>query len=279
MNKKLLVPIFMTLLFVFSAFGYTITMRSPATNGYITTGSLLNVSFDSGENLTALAIFAYSSSTRNSSSSSLVINISNNTATDFNTGDANATFRSSFVFDDSNDYTFTCTAYNNSGATQACSVSSTGVDIDTQVTTAPSSITFSNPVQSGNTITATVSLANAHLCYIGFGGNPRQSMTRSGTTCTYTVQRDSPPNGDYQVILTASDGTNESTSATQYITIRSALSDGGGLWGGTLVEEKSNGAQSVLGSSSNPFQKNDNRGLLIVVAIVLGLILFKGKRR
>ena len=258
MKKTIILPIiFLFGLLFFVNAGIDCNFTSPT---YITNGTVLNVSYNTTGmtsiiNIT-VAFEAKSASTRNSSYS-LIGNVTNTS----NQRHVNFTMPSSTaVLEDSNDYVVRASCIlNASGATSHNGVSSesSAVILDRTNPAPPTGITFTNPVTDTKTITATINLELANACIIKFGGN-RISMTRSSTTCTYTAQRgkSSPADGDYQFSVIASDGTNETASGEQSVTIDADQNgDGGWLGGGLQYTPSANqGLQGALGGgSSNPF--------------------------
>ena len=213
-----------------------------------------------------------SSSTANSSVG-LLFNLSNASATIGNGSTINYTLAVGDILEDARDYTATATCWNSSTIPFTATASNLLVDRGTP--SPATAVTFTNPIATDGTITATVIGANTTACFIRFGGTSveRRAMTLSGSTCTFTVGMNSPPNSDYQTFIEASDGTNTSLSTAQNVIIRAVTSDGGGLFGGTLVTTS---GQSVGG---NPFlpKKNDKLGLGFVL-IIIGYLYYKNKK-
>ena len=106
-------------------------------------------------------------------------------------------------------------------------------------------------------------------------------MTLSGSTCTFTVGKNDPPNSAYQTYFEASDRSNTTLSAIQYVEINAVKSDGGGILSGDIIiyDENGNPIQSSIGSSGNPFApKKDNTWLLIGIAVG-AYFLLSGKKK
>lgn len=282
MKKNVFIPLLIGLLFLMSILSVS---ASPALtlNTLTWTNSAINISTksandDSQVNMSYITLRYSASNTRNNTVFNL-INISNTTATNFDLGYANFTFGSSFVMDDTSSGSVTGVS-TGVGDADGVALGATTVTIDQTNPTAPTAITFSNPVEDGETITATINRDDSNRCFIRFGGNtvPRLAMTLSGSTCTYTVTRNNPPNSDYQAYVSADDaGTDsEAISSVQSITISAVKSDGGGLFGAgaQITFPNDNSVQSALGVSNNPFApKNDKKTIAIVLIIILVLYL------
>ena len=292
MNKKLLlIPLF----FIFSLFfvnaGIDCNLSIPNTNR-IGNNTILNITFNvsadgSTGNMT-VDVQAQSASTRNSTYANIDLNGTGNTS---QLRHFNITFRNAIVLEDSNDYSFRAFCYMNNtqafGTNEYGGVSSAVADVlvDRHRPAPVAAITFTNPVKTDNTITATLNRELANRCWIRFGGPlvPRRAMTLSGSTCTFTVGRDNPPNSDYPAFIESDDRTNVTLSTQQSITILGSTSDGGGILSGATIEiPQSKGGQSILkGQQSNPFapKKQDKDNWVIwAVGAFLVFLYFKGKK-
>lgn len=236
-------------------------------------------------NMSNVAVRCSSASTANSSTR-VIYNITNSTATNANLGYVNFTFGDDLILEDSNDYS--CTAISTGvGAADAVTSSALTVLVDRTAPTAASAVTFANPIADAGTVTATLTDANTIACFIRFGSPaaPRLAMTISGTTCTFTVGRNNPSNGAYQAFIETHDNTNATLTSAQNIEILAVLSDGGGLFSGAQVQLPANqGLQGALGGSSNPFapkqglqQLLSNPIVLIIIGITAYLLLSKKK--
>lgn len=216
-NKQL--PILMGLFLVFMLGVYANTDSVTIALDTTTWRQNTNVSFTltGAGNVTNLLVRASATNIANSSSS-LIINISNTTITNFQTNIVNFTFGNSIVFEDTTGATITLSARNVS-ADEIGSSSTSSVIIDRSAPSPPTSLTTAKRVD-GDTITATVTGINTTVCFISFGlGGIRNSMTHSGDTCTYTVAKNSPSDGSYVYKVYASDGLNESASSDTTIEI------------------------------------------------------------
>ena len=297
--KKLIAifPILM-ILSLFSAYAeLNCGFEGLSNNGYLTVMSVINVSFSSGAGGTtddtfSLIINASSVTTQNSSSLTLfIVNQSNSTAASIvasrNKINVSVPTFSNLILQEGNDYVLTASVENSTDRV-ACNSTRTGITIDRVPTTAPTAITFSNPIDNAETITSTINRSNANRCFIRFGSPQaaRTAMTLSGSTCTYTASFNNPPNSDYQTYFEADDRTNSTLSALQFVTISSVKSDGGGLFGGTAVlTNNQGGVQSALGGNTNPFAPKsnfqdwiNNNPLIVVLLIGAGLYYFSNKK-
>lgn len=255
-----------------------LTVSSPVGNF-----SEMNASYN-GTGVFNVTVFfeARSTVTQNSSFSS-ISNITNSSRPRV----SNLTLPNSVILQDADNYEFRATCYWNGSSAQAANavqVSSTvsNVLLDRTKPSAATAITYTNPVQDADTITATIDRANANRCYIKFGGNSLTPMTLSGSTCTYTAQRgvQTPPDSDYKFLIKADDRTNNTDTAdTNYVTIDHDQSDGGGLFGGTIVTSEGNGQSSIGISNNNPFssKKADNKVIAIILLVVV-FLYFKNKK-
>jgi len=273
--KKVLLMIFMSLFLVgiVHAEGVALTCAivEPDSRDTVTSNTPLNVSFVGGEGNSTWAVsFTFiSPSTANSTVGNLrapVVNLTG--ALLMANGSINMSFGSDIILEDASDYTVTASVNGT-----ACSGTATNVIVDRTTPTAPSSITFSNPVEDGETITATVTGSQTTACYIRFGSpyTPRYTMTLSGSTCTFTPTRDNPPNGVYDAYFEAIDGKDSALSSKQNIEINVVKSDGGGLLGGAQISIPS-------GQTNNPLSPQGGFGDLlknpIVILIGIGLIIY-----
>lgn len=285
MKKLTLILPFILILSMFSAYALDcgFASPSPASAGSLGNLSVLNMTYSNAGTTEANIYFvAYltSPSTRNATAATQgkIFNVSNNTAPVVMSVNAiNNTYPNSAIIEDSSDYTLSCECVNSTAVT-ACNATRTSILSDRTFPSAPTSITFSNPVKAGDTITATIDRTLANRCFVAFGNvNARSAMTLSGSTCTFTVQSNSPPNSDYAAYLIADDRTNSTLSASQNIIIRGTVSDGGGVYDGQAIlnQGQANSGQSILGGSSNPFAPKPT-GLAAIPPIGWLLIIIAG---
>lgn len=266
----------LSLFLVNAAIDCNLTM--PSTVGI---GTVLNASFNTSEdgstrNVT-VAFEARSTSQTQNSTFSVIANVTNGSQKY-----ANQTWLSTFDVQEGNDYTFRATCYlNGSGtadAAQFVTVSSsvTNVRVDYRATAAPTAITFSNPVGATQRITATIDRANANRCFIQFGGPgvERRAMTLSGSTCTFTVQANSPPDSDYQTFVIADDRTNSTSAARVDVTIRAA-----GSAQSALLLKKKPQQGGLFGSSGEGGQSNLTTIVVLVVLFMIWKKIYGKKGR
>lgn len=240
--------------------------------------TIINISYANAppETTTNLSIFVFTSSpspTTRNNSNSFVFNYTNNTATGSLTFSINGTFGNAIIEDAS--YTLNCICYNGTGQNNCNSTSS--ITLDRHKPLVGTGITYTNPVGDGNTITMSIDRQYMNKCFVRFGSETaeRKSMTLSGSTCTFTVGKNNPPNYDYQAFLEADDGLNSTLSSVQYITIRAVKSDGGGLFGGATFEVPSSQTGSSIGAPSNPFNPQ-NKNIKIIIFLVIGFFILRG---
>lgn len=295
MKKSILLLTILVLAFAmlsFSVNAISCGFVNPASNGQIRNNANMTVTIASGGiSETDIAVYINASSaTSLNSTNSLLDNASNNTGTGM-IDLINITFGNSIILRDANDYTFRC-ACQNSTETVACNSTSTGVLVDRTVPSAATAVTFSNPVESGETITATITRTNTNSCFIRFGSPnaPRLTMTLSGSTCTFTPTSNNPSDSAYQAYVEASDSLNTTQTTSQNIEIDIVKSDGGGLFGaGAQIQVPANqGLQGALGGSTNPFapQGKLQQGLnnifsnpiAVIIIIILVVIIFNKKK-
>ena len=285
MKKNVFIPLIIGLLLILTLQS---VVASPALALITTTwtNGLVNISTKSANdasqvNMSYITLRYVASNTRNSTTFNL-INITNTTATNFDWGYANFTFGSEFILDDTSSASVTgvSTGIGDSGNV---ALAATTVIVDQNNPVAPTAVTFSNPVEADETITATIDRDNANRCFIRFGsqGAPRNAMTLSGTTCTFTVTANNPPNSAYQAFVTADDNgaDAEALSTAQNIEITATKNDGGGLFGAgaTLTMPKDNSIQSALGLSKNPFSPKQKQNALLIVIVIIAIILMRKK--
>ena len=235
----LILPLFLLSLFFVNAAGIDCNLSVPSTLGNL---SVFNVTYNASITTHNVSAFVEgrSATTRNSSFSF----IANNTNTS-NRFHVNVTLQNEVIAEDSDDWEFRATCYlNASGSETSVTTSSTISNrlLDRHKPAPPTAITFTNPLEVDNTITATINRNLANRCFIRFGSpsTPRNAMTLSGSTCTFTVGRDNPINSDYQTFIEADDRTNSTLSNVQSVTIRAVSSDGGGLFGGGTITTGAN---------------------------------------
>src|SRR3990167_3138370 len=284
MKKNVFIPLLIGLLMLLAITSVSASPALTLNTATWTEGAVVNISTKSSNyaslvNMSYITLRYSASNTRNSTSLNL-INITNTTATNFDLGYANFTVTlAQQLLDDTNLGSVTGVS-TGVGAADAVALSATTVTVDLSNPTAPTAVTFSNPVEADETITATINRQDSNRCFVRFGssGAPRQAMTLSGSTCTFTVTSNNPPNSAYQAFVTADDNgaDAEALSAAQNIEITATRSDGGGLFGdgAQITLPNDNSVQSALGLSSNPFAPKDKKMVFLIIVIIVAIIYF-----
>jgi len=288
MKKNVFIPLIIGLLMILSVLSVSASPALTLNTVTWTEGAVINISTKSVNdgsqvNMSYITLRFSASNTRNSTSMNL-INITNSSATNFDLGYANFTITlAQHLLDDTNLGSVTGVS-TGVGAADAVALAATTVTVDLSNPTAPTAVTFSNPVEADETITATINRQDSNRCFVRFGGvgAPRQAMTLSGTTCTFTVTANNPPNSAYHAFVTADDAgsDSEALSAVQNIEITATKNDGGGLFGAgaSIVMPNDNSVQSALGLSSNPFAPKQKQNAVVIVIIIIAIIISKNKK-
>lgn len=229
-------------------------------------GSLINMSY--------IQILFSASDTANSSTST-IINITNTTATNFDLGYANFTFKNGYVLEDTSKGSVTGKSTGLLGG-GSVDLSATTVNVDR---TSPSAPTTSHSADTEfddvntKTITYAVTGTDTTSCRIAFGkstfsGSNTFAMTHSGDTCTYTVTKATIPDDVYTTYVQASDGTNTSTSAGRNFKIKT--------FEGAAADEIS--ALSVPIAQKVMEQVNLGTAALVIILGVFGYMAFFKKQ-
>ena len=284
----LILPLMFLMSLLFASFANAAFGCNVSSQTSINQGTNISIAVSTGMGTAYYAeIYMYSAGqTQNTSTTALIANVTNSTlsALNFTMPSFNT-----LILQDGSDYTIGAIVWNGTDNTKGQSDANrtgctnvTSRNLDRTKPSVPNSIVFTNPVKDTNTITATINRSDSNRCFVRFGGpsTSRFAMTLSGSTCTFTVGQNNPPNSDYETYVEADDQTNATLSALQYVTIRAVASDGGGLFGGaTLQLPPGQTGQSLIGGTTNPFApKKDNTGTIVVVLIVAYLI-FGGKKK
>ncbi len=213
-NLFFVLAFFSLLLFSFAS--ATLTTISPTTSSVLSGDeAFLNASSDSLTSIMNCSWYAKSTSTANSSYVLIKLQANETTEATY----INSTFDSSLL-QDSNDYQFYSVCYNDTANETSAVLSS--ITIDNTIPQAPSSLSpvtgtlYNKLSEKDITFSATVSGANTTGCTLYFvGTNPGSSsytMTHTGDTCTYSLTN--TPESTYSYYITASDGTNSTSSST-----------------------------------------------------------------
>jgi hypothetical protein len=237
MRKK---PIFLlSLIFLFSMLligsasaitASNITIVTPAASSTITDQVTLNATIDGNDGAYTLAYFYVGSSSTANTTWTLLGSTANDTLVGFYLD-----FNTSSTLEDANDYVFNVTIGN---STANVTTTNTGITIDNTVPVAASSITPSDGSNNPNgtvIFTGTVTGSQTTSCTLEFQGTnfggASQSMTHSSNSCTLTLSN--VPDGSYQYLIRASDGTNTTDSSVQTLNVDIQSGSGGGTGAGS----------------------------------------------
>jgi hypothetical protein len=263
--KKILVSVFLLSAFIFgiALMSAQPTLVKPASSGVMSGNYVLNVTNGSMIEIINCTWYAKSASTANSSYVNISQLSTNLSASDF---DINYTFDST-ILEDSNDYSVYATCANKT-LIQNTSVT-TGVIVDNHVPQAPTLSPSSNQASPQTTavyqtFTGTVTNANTTSCTytIARGGATfgtdyfSGTATYSGSTCTFTKQFNTTnDNGDWIWSVTASDGTNTSSTSAHFVFNLPGAGGGGN-------------------NNINPGSENtENHSIIWVLGIIIVLII------
>ena len=267
--------IFLILLSIFflSLISATVTTLTPASSATISATATWNASGTVGFwNMMNCSLWGSSVALTANTTSVLLQTVSNNSATG---GGANATWlNGSFVtstFEDGNDYQL-FTQCNNLSNIQQNSSANTAIIVNNTVPTAPSSLTPATDTlrTSSGTITFSSTVTNAETTSCTYVINRAKSSsdsksasgtaTYSASTCSFTKAfSGSNDNGIYSWTITASDGTETTTSGETNYNVQLAGGGGG------------------IPQDSTP-QKSNKILIIILVIVGLALLLNKGKK-
>src|SRR3990167_1802730 len=249
--------------------------------------TLLNVSLNTAWNNTNASqgidvqVFAINSSTANNTWS-LIMNWTADPNTNYtgaptwgkkNTTISNATLIPAGMLEDGT-YTFIVVVTNKSdNASMGTNTITTRGDgqtpiiIDTTVPTAPSSLTPTSDADGAVTFSGTVTGSQVTKCDLEFQGtsfgSKIQTMTHSGNTCSLSLTN--VPEQTYTWLVRASDGRNNTVSATQQTTID--IQSGGGV-GGT-----SGGTSGGVGGTSGGSDGQISKTIIIIGLVILIVIV------
>jgi len=229
-NLRFKVLFMISTLLVFTLALALIGNAAPHTPALITTtwkiGEFINISTKTTNdgsliNISHFSLFFSASNTANSTSR-LVLNITNTTATNFDLGYANITLGNDIILEDTAIGTVTSIA-TGAGDSANTNITSTTVIVDRTICSVPTSIspTGKNTTDKDYTFSATVIGVNTTQGTLDFVNiNPGQksyTMTHTGNTLSVTIN--DIAEGSYPYTVTCSDGTNSSTSAEQLFSV------------------------------------------------------------
>lgn len=232
-KDKILASIFLfTFLFSFALVSAVPILVSPATEGTLTGATaVLNVTNGTLTEMLNCTWYASSPSTANSTAVSIGAQTNESASADH----INMTFDSS-ILEDSDDYTIYAQCFN--ATSNETTASATGVTIDNTIPQAPTlspsnfasrttsgTQTFTGTVVNENTTSCTYTIYRAGSSSDGVSG----SGTYSGTSCTFAKTfSTTADNGVWWWTITASDGTNTTSSSTYKYNVN-LVGAGGGL--------------------------------------------------
>ena len=249
------------------------------TTGKWSENTIVNISTkstndDSQINTTFITIRFSASDTANSSTG-VLINITNTTATNFDLGYANFTFGNNLIAEDTLVASVTGLTTGNTTAGEtyvATTFSAVTINFDR---TKPSTPTTTQAVQSvlkaADVITYTVTGTDTTKCVISFqtskisksSGTNTFAMVHSGDTCTYTIPQITIGDSVYSMSGWASDGTNASFSSIIDIEIDNIASNS---------QDISEGVQIAIGEEVVTNKQIMN--IVIIIVIVGGAYWF-----
>ena len=273
MGKKNLTLICLALfsLFLFSMISVSalesdnITIVTPGASGVMTGDSaVFNCSLVAGyedENWTTAYVYLQSAGLTANTTETLMATVENTTVYDLN-GTLDST-----TIEDGNDYIFKCSLFN---GTDYVNATRTGITIDNGVPTAPtlSPASYDSVTSSGTqTFTGTVTDPETTSCTytIYRGGSTADgeagSGSYSGSSCTFTKAfSTTADNGDWLWTITASDGTN-TTSTSAHLTV-------------SLPGQGSGANLPITGDESSGSHAGGWIIGIIIVLVILGAIWF-----
>ena len=218
-----LVSLIMLIALALNSYATSCAFITPASNGYLTTGSKINITDADRGTLVRLLIVhinASSASTSNSTSFEITSFTNETKATNMPIAGINGTLNNTdaLVLEPANDYVLTAWIQNiTSPGSIVCNATVTGITIDRgDAPTVPTSISPSGILTSRDqTLSATVNGVNTTGCTLRFmdknPGSSRYETTHSGDTCSLAFTN--LPKGTYRYTFDASDGTNISAQS------------------------------------------------------------------
>lgn len=274
-NKNISILLIVITVLTFSVMSVmaSLSFVRPPASGVVQGQYVLNVS-ESAQYLRNCSFYALSPSTANSSWTYLGIYVNN---ISINITHLNGTF-SSGILEDSNDYTFNASCYNNSGYFYGVTRASITVDNSIPDTPTLTPATGTRDTDGSVTFTGAVNGSETTGCILYFDGtNPGSSsytMSHSGNSCTYTIS--AVPEQSYKGYVTASDGTNTSTSSTN--TVISDLNTGGAKGGALWYLDQQSGGQT-LSVASTETETNKTAIIIVIILVIIAVAVVINKRR
>lgn len=266
-NKKIYaISLFLVIALILLIATVSALTLTPASSSTLTGVIVLNVTGGGNEgNITNCSFYAKSASTANSSWVFLANHLNWSADGTGVNSYINGTFNS-VGLEDSTDYIFNASCTNASSA-QSTVVTSL-ITVDNTVPDAPTGLTPTSSASNSVTFGSTVNGRETTSCTLIFTGinpgNPTYSLTHTGDTCTSTALIVSDQT--YNWYITATDGTQTTSSATQTILVDTQNPSGRAT---AIVE--STGVAPELSVTKNVFQKEI---IGIKVWVLLLIIVF-----
>ncbi len=278
-NKIMILPIM--IFFLIGLVSAVPSLTAPISNSLIS-GSSVTLTASSGGLIAMTSCIFYAKSP--STSTTTYTNIGTGTNTTASATSISTTFDST-TLQDSNDYSIYATCSNSS--TQQNSATNTGITINNTIPTAPvlnvSTNTLLNNKVTNYNIKGTVNDAKTTGCTYSIyrNDNPSDgssgSATYSGSSCSFTKSfTTSLDNGNWYFEITASDGSDTTSSAVNILQVQ-IPSNTGGLPIGYKV---TNTDKSLSIVKSDSLKGNGNTILIIGLLLVLigGFIAWRKRK-
>ena len=146
--------------------------------------------------------------------------------------------------------------------------SSLTVVVDNTIPTASISTT-ANTIFSSTTTTLSAAVSNLSTCRFEFGKNIiAGTVNVARDTCSLTLSRTSPPDGDYSVILSATDNTNITTTSERQFRVN-------------FASNANTGSRDIsVAAEGGAIFFQQNKTILIILGLILFVIVLvnKGKK-
>jgi len=290
MNKKIFLMVLMSIFLfglattTFAGINNTV-LQSPAVDAILAPGTgltLVNVTFGNPSNLSVGCQLRVTSSSTANITGYTVFNFTNNRAITDGINQSNRTINlSSIIFEDATNYAWfvgcqgddqddTLTATNRTD-------NNTGITIDRTLPTTPTVNTpaAGSVLNSGDVLSFTVGGPNTTSCTLVFDNQPTITGTHAGNTCNYTINTYTLADKIYNnVRVTASDGTNTTTSSSVSYTIENSVNSQSPFAGAEIVTTDVQTAQN-LGVKSG----GGTNTLTIFGLLVLAYLIYKKNQR
>lgn len=278
----LIASILLAMIGTVSASSAVTTLRTPASSATITGASTLNVTIANPDGNYSCKFYAKSASTANSSWG--LVKLETNASSEYSAISLNTTF-SSLVLQDSNDYIFNATCFNDTTIWPTVATA-TGITIDN---TDPSAATARTPATNSlvtsagtQTFSGTVIDSNTTGCTLKLGINggnlQTYTMTYSTSTCSYdyTGFSDSSINENYQWYIISSDGTDTATSDSNVIQVQ-ITPTAGGVANQAQLNAVTQQQQKALSIGDTLGENQTTVFIIALILIIIAIIYFTRK--